>query len=165
MFKFSRVCYYLLNLRMIQRKQTLFLLELIFLSISLFFIPSDIILKNDGSVNVYLLPASGNYDATAWHLVALTLNLSSLVLSVICIFLYKKRVTQMRLCYLIAALWIIQSLVLAFCPLAVFNMGATEIQINYFGSLIGVFAVIAAVLAARFIKKDIELLKSADRIR
>ena len=41
----------------------------------------------------------------------------------------------------------------------------TVIEKNYFGSLIGVVAVIATWFAARYIKKDIDLLKSADRIR
>jgi hypothetical protein len=51
------------------------------------------------------------------------------------------------------------------CPFVVKTEEMIEVKINYFVVAIGAFSVLAAFLAARFIKKDIELLKSADRIR
>jgi hypothetical protein len=71
----------------------------------------------------------------------------------------------MRLCYLQVFLWLILSALLGLCPLAEKTQEIVAVQNNYLGLAIGLCAVIAAFFAARFIKKDIELLKSSDRIR
>ena len=52
-----------------------------------------------------------------------------------------------------------------FCPFVIKTDAITAININYFVAAIGFFSIVAAYFAAHFIKKDIELLKSADRIR
>jgi hypothetical protein len=55
---------------------------------------------------------------------------------------------------------------IAFCPFVAKADGLTvEASKHPFGYIICGVAVIAAFIAARLIKKDIELLKSADRIR
>ena len=65
---------------MIQRKQTLFLLEVVFLAIALLFVPSNIIVKPNTSVNLYLLPPGNAYESSIWHDLAMYLNFICLVL-------------------------------------------------------------------------------------
>ena len=149
---------------MIQRKQTLFLLELLFLGIALLFVPCNIVTQNNLSSPVSLLPPNSVIVSTPWHYVLITINFLSSVISFACIFLYKNRNLQLKLCYLLMALYGIFSVLIAVFPLA---QSSNSVQANntYFGLAIGIFEVLAAFLAARFIKKDIELIKSADRIR
>lgn len=154
----------LLNLHMIQRKQTLFLLELIFLGIALLFVPSNVVVKPAESIQVYLLPGSG-FESTAWHYLAISLNTVNLLLAFVAIFMFRKRNLQVKLSYVLLISWGLISLVSAFLPLAVTAGEATGVQNSYFGVIAGLFGMLAAYLAARFINKDIELLKSADRIR
>ncbi|MES2681384.1 MAG: DUF4293 domain-containing protein [Bacteroidota bacterium] len=150
---------------MIQRKQTLFLLELVFLSVSLLFVPSNVLLTREAAINVYLLPGNGAFVPSTQHYLASAINLVCLLLAIVTIFLYKKRTLQVKLCYLMMVLWAVNALLIAFSPLAIFVEGVTGIENNYFGVVIGIFAIMALFLAVRFIKKDIDLLKSADRIR
>lgn len=62
------------------------------------------------------------------------------------------------------ALWLIVSLMMGFCTFILPTEGQS-VERNYFSLVIGLFGIVATFIAARFIKKDIELLKSADRIR
>lgn len=149
---------------MIQRKQTLFLLELVFLGIAFLLVPTNIIVKSTGNINVYLLPGN-NFESTTWHYLMMSANFIGLLFSIVSIFLYKKRTLQLKFSYTIMLLYAMLSLMMAFCPAVHLSGDIIEIQNHYFGMVIGLFAVPAAYLAARFIKKDIELLKSADRIR
>jgi len=154
---------------MIQRKQTLFLLQLVFFGIALLFVSVTTVVTNTpspASTPVYLSPLHHpQLQSTTGHLAAIVINAVALILSFITIFLYKRRELQLKLCYVLAGLWIILIAMIAACPFVLKNDPEMEIHTNYFGCLIGAFAVLAALLAARFIKKDIELLKSADRIR
>lgn len=149
---------------MIQRKQTLFLIELIFLGLSLLFVPCQTILTKISSTNVYLMPLV-DFQSTVGHLAAVILNFMGIVLATLTIFSFKKRELQVKLCYTQLALWIVVTAMMLFCPFVVQTEAILEVQKQYFIIAIGLFAVIAAYLAAHFVKKDIELLKSADRIR
>lgn len=149
---------------MIQRKQTLFLIELIFLGLSLLFVPCQDIFTASAATHVYLMPLI-DFQSTAGHLFAVALNFIGLVLATVTIFLYKKRELQVKLCYAILVIWLVLPAMMLFCPFVVKSETITEVRINYFVVAIAVFSIIAAYLAARFIKKDIDLLKSADRIR
>ena len=53
---------------------------------------------------------------------------------------------------------------IAFCPLVV-KTDVIEVKTTYFGYLCCGFAIVGAYFAIVFIKKDIDLIKSADRIR
>ena len=149
---------------MIQRKQTLFIIELIFLSLSLLFVPCQSIITKTGSSNIYLMPLM-DFQSTTGHLFAVGLNFIGMVMAVITVFLFKKRELQIKLCYAILLLWLILIAMMLFCPFVVKTDLVLDVQKNYFVIAIGVFSIIAAYMAAHFIKKDIELLKSADRIR
>lgn len=150
---------------MIQRIQTLFLLEIFFLGISLLFVPVQFILLKDGQIPVHLLPFSeGGFSSGSGHYAAIILNFTAIMIAGINIFLYKKRDLQVKLCYSLMAVFFILTAMLAFCPFIEMKDGA-QIQRNVFAYMILAVCIISSALAARFIKKDIELLKSTDRIR
>lgn len=149
---------------MIQRKQTLFLIELIFLGLSLLFVPCQTILTKTTATNIYMMPLI-DFQSTTGHLFAVILNFIGLVIATLTIFLFKKRELQIKLCYVLMVIWLILPAMMLFCPFVVKTETILEVKTNYFVVAIALFSMIAAYLAARFIKKDIELLKSADRIR
>jgi Domain of unknown function (DUF4293) len=149
---------------MIQRKQTLFLIELIFLGLSLLFVPCQTILTKTTATNIYLMPLI-DFQSTTGHLFAVILNFIGLVIATLTIFLFKKRELQIKLCYVLMAVWLILPAMMLFCPFVLKTEAILEVQTNYFVVAIALFSIIAAYVAAHFIKKDIELLKSADRIR
>jgi hypothetical protein len=149
---------------MIQRKQSLFLIQIIFLGLSLLFVPCQNIFTKTVVTNVYLAPLT-EYQSTLGHLFAVALNFLGLIVATITLFTFKKRELQIKLCYALIAIWLVLIGMMLLCPFVVKTEEMIEVKINYFVVAIGVFSVLAAFLAARFIKKDIELLKSADRIR
>jgi hypothetical protein len=149
---------------MIQRKQSLFLIQIIFLGLSLLFVPCQNIFTKTVVTNVYLAPLT-EYQSTLGHLFAVALNFLGLIVATITLFTFKKRELQIKLCYALIAIWLVLISMMLLCPFVVKTEEMIEVKINYFVVAIGAFSVLAAFLAARFIKKDIELLKSADRIR
>lgn len=151
---------------MIQRKQTLFLLQSAFLSISLMFIPSADVIANNLSTPVYLIPSvNPELQSTFGHFTAIALNFVNLLLCFAAIFLYRKRQTQVKLGYTMIFIWVIIAGMLAFCPFIENGTAFEAIVMNYLSVLVAAFGIIAVLFAIRFIKKDIALLKSADRIR
>ncbi len=150
---------------MIQRKQTLFLFQVVFLGIALLFVPNAYVNTVSGSSSIYLIPVEdAAIHSTSGHLTAIILNFFTLILASVTVFIYKRRELQIKLCWLIMALWLIVSLMMGFCTFILPTEGQS-VERNYFSLVIGLFGIVATFIAARFIKKDIELLKSADRIR
>jgi hypothetical protein len=151
---------------MIQRKQTLFLFQLVFLGIALLFIPAQTVVTTHTPLDIYLVPiAAVQFSSSTWHLVAISLNFLGLVMAFVTIFLYRRRELQIKLCYLQMIIWAVLTLMILYCSFITWTDGVVKVEKNYLACIIGVLAIVAAFLAARFIKKDIELLKSADRIR
>ena len=151
---------------MIQRKQTLFLFQLVFFGIALLFISNHTVTDAQGSTEVYLVPFHNSHlSSTAGHSAAIAINFLGLCLATVVIFLYKRRELQLKLSYGLALLWMVLSLMLAFCPFVGGDESSFTVSLHIFPCIIGVVGIAASLLAARFIKKDIELLKSADRIR
>jgi hypothetical protein len=152
---------------MIQRKQTLFLFQVVFMGIALLFIPSVTIIIQNISTGVTLVPLNmPDYHSTAGHIAAIALNFLGLVLAFVAVFMYNRRELQVKLCYVITFIWVLITLMIAFCPFVEGNNGSpVQTKINFLAIFIGIFGVFAAVLAARYIKKDIELIRSSDRIR
>ncbi len=149
---------------MIQRKQTLFLLQLVLFSVAMLFIPIQIIYNKLNTQYLCLVPLV-NFTSTAGHFAAIALNFLGLIIAVTTIFLFKKRQLQIKLCYVLIVIWFILIAMIAFCPLVTKTTEIIEIKTTYFGYLCCGFAILGAYLATVFIKKDIELIKSADRIR
>jgi len=149
---------------MIQRKQTLFLLQLVLFSIAMLFVPHQLIYTKFKAHYLCLVPLL-DFESTAGHLAAIALNFIGLVISILTTFLFNKRNLQIKLCYVLILMWSVLLGMIAFCPFVTNNESIIEIKKNYFGYLCCIFAILAAYLASRFIKKDVDLLKSADRIR
>jgi len=151
---------------MIQRKQTLFLFVQVFLGISLLFFPVNTVTLSSGTIDVFLIQLKDSgVSSTSGHVFAVILNFLCLILASSVIFLYRNRELQLKLSYLLLVLWLILCGMLAFCPFVVQTEANEIVNSTYFGPGAGILGIIACVLATRFIKKDIALIKSADRIR
>src|SRR3954468_17372150 len=100
---------------MIQRRQTLFLLELVFLGIALLFIPIGTIAEPPQ--NVYLVPFSvAGYVSSPVHFIAIAINILAFTISLITIFLYRRRSLQVTLSYCVLLLWLMLGILLAWGP-------------------------------------------------
>jgi hypothetical protein len=151
---------------MIQRVQTLFLLQLIFLSLSLMFVPVHVITDALNPVPVKLLPLNeAEYHSTTGHYAAVALNFGGLVIAFAAIFLYKRRMLQVKLCYVLVFIYAVITGMIALCPFVDSIKENMVIHTNVFGYIICAVCIVSALLAVRFIKKDINLLKSTERIR
>ena len=150
---------------MIQRIQTLYLLSLVLISVLLLVIPSAEINFSGHLLPIKLFPEGSNLFQSSIGLTsAMLLNAVGLLVAFLCIFLFKKRVLQLKLSYVLMILWLILTMVLSFLPLALEQDGQ-QLQNTNYGTILGIFGMLGAYMATRHIKKDIELLKSADRIR
>jgi hypothetical protein len=148
---------------MIQRKQTLFLLQSLFFNIALFFIPNKYIFTDLPNKNVlYLIPF---VNSSIGHYAAITINCLLIILTLIVIFLYKKQSFQLKLGKILWFFWIILILMILFCPFTNKETNATEITTNYFSIFICFAGLLTTIFACKLIKRDIELLKSSERIR
>ena len=150
---------------MIQRKQTLFLLQSIFLSVALLFLPSVSVFSGGKENKLSMVAFEGvDLHSTAGHSAAIALNFLNLVLVSLIIFIYKKRELQIKLSYVSIVLWLVLGSMLVFCPFAE-GSAIESSSVHPLAPIICVVAIAALYFAQRFIKKDIDLLKSADRIR
>ncbi len=151
---------------MIQRKQTLFILAMVLCNCLLLFIPVADVIHNNLSTHVYLVPfADATPVSTMGHFTAIALNFLALLLSFAVIFLYKNRKIQIKLTWFNILIWIILGLMMWLCPFVVRTEGVQGIVMKYLTACISIPAVLSGWMAIRYIQKDIDLLKSADRIR
>ena len=127
---------------MIQRKQTLFLLQLLLFSIAMLFIPLQIIYSKLSPQYLCLVPLV-NFTSTVGHFAAIALNFLGLILAVVTIFLFKKRELQVKLCYVLIIIWLVLLAMIAFCPLVV-KTDVIEVKTTYFGYLCCGFAIVGA---------------------
>ncbi|MFM2136803.1 MAG: hypothetical protein RL021_2203 [Bacteroidota bacterium] len=144
---------------MIQRIQTLFLLVVALLSALLFYIPVYTI-----PVVSPVEPVAGNDYLVSSNTLLSIINGSVGILSLVCIFLFRNRNLQMRLanvnllliCILIGLLFFLAD-----------TLGTTrQAPISYgYGSYLPLIQLIFTFLASRAIRKDEELVRSADRLR
>jgi hypothetical protein len=151
---------------MIQRRQTLFMLVQIFNSVLLMFIPSERIILQKRILSAALIKVQDEaVHSTPGHIAAAAINFLLITCVTISIFLYRRRKVQLRLCFVSAGMWLILGLLIAFCPFLNTSEGGFETYKNYPVLFLPFAGIISALFAARFIRRDIELLKSADRIR
>jgi len=151
---------------MIQRIQTLYLLMSGLLTGSMFFLPfSEITNKeNEAFQFIYrgLINAEGELVVPTLAM-AILLTVATFV-SFVNIFLYKKRVLQIRLCGLNMALLLGTTGMIYYLGTQLIN----EVTGTMGYKLTTAFPIVAAILtflALRAIGKDVALLKSMDRIR
>jgi hypothetical protein len=148
---------------MIQRKQTLFLLAVAIIAICQFFFPFQTLTFNEKFWDICLMPGCSADIISSNIYAPMILNSLVLILSVVVIFLFKNRVLQYKLATLLILLNVF---IVGFFFLLNFTKEGTEGIISYqFGSFLPVIGAVFAFLAAHFIKKDEQLVRSADRIR
>ncbi|MBS1646890.1 MAG: DUF4293 family protein [Bacteroidetes bacterium] len=138
---------------MIQRKQTLLLLLALLCNITFFFVPFA-----QTDTGVYLLNFSAP-QATPLYQVLCVLNVALSILTLVNIFLYKKRNVQFKIANLTALFFC--CFLFLFKTNSVLNTPAGTTWVPFLG-LIGTFA---SFVAGKMIKKDEKLVRSADRIR
>ncbi|MFP4047312.1 MAG: DUF4293 domain-containing protein [Bacteroidales bacterium] len=153
---------------MIQRIQTLYLLIALILTGVLFFFPFAEILSAENEL--YFFHFNGFYHAESEELYIQTipsiiLLIAIALLTIVIIFLFKKRIIQMRLAF------INMLLQLGFAGLIYFyvnnlssSLEAEAVSYKLFGA-IPFIAAILHYLAIRAIGKDEALVRSIDRIR
>jgi len=164
---------------MIQRIQTLYLIIVVVLSVLIFFLPvsTKIIPANPAKniskeitfrTDVYGTKKyeNGTLVSSSSNFLLLVLNTGTCVISGLVIFLYRKRILQMKLARLSVLL------VSAFIAIDFYfsdslgNEYGTDYKTMYLsGSYFPIIQVILLVMAIRAVKKDEELVRSADRIR
>ena len=158
---------------MLQRIQSVYLFCAAFSVFMLYFVPFGNIRINDSS---YLLNALGfhlempdtNTGIMSFTFLTLLTALSSL-LSVFCIFIYKRRLIQIKLCR-INLLMLLGIIAMVFFyserAISILEKNGIEGTIDYKpGVYLPIISVVFIFLAARAIKKDENLVRSADRIR
>jgi len=153
---------------MLQRIQTLYLLVATILMCLLLFLPyGEIIVNNTG---IYKIGALGVEVPVGDTLViyqtypVFVISLLSSLLTLLTIFMFKKRILQIRLC---VANFV---LMLASCGLMFFyiHRAAAHFNAEVYHGLLMVLPMVAAILlwlAIRAIGKDEALVRSVDRIR
>ena len=142
---------------MIQRIQSIYLLLTVLISASLFFLP------------LFELPAAATDAASRNFMItsnAVLLVLSSAigVLSLVVIFLFMNRPLQIRLCRLILIIIFIMIGLLFFTADTISN-GLNQKVVYKIGTYLPLLQVVLVFLAHRSIKKDENLVRSADRLR
>jgi hypothetical protein len=148
---------------MIQRKQSLLLLSIALFSTLLLFLPYAEVIINGKIFEMPLIP-TGEIETNTAFSIAIALNFLVLILSFATIFLYKKRELQIKLCYVICVACLALLGLTIFVPFIELKEGIQITKGFITTALLGVMF-IDSFIATIFIKKDIELLKSADRIR
>lgn len=149
---------------MIQRIQSFYLLLIIALLIAVFFLPVGAFDNTSGSYAFSIKKVGiANVDNFPVWLLGIVCVISML-LALITIFLYKKRLIQIRLCIFNAFLLIVFYLIYA-CFLFI---GINGIKLSFdfsYGLAFPFIAFIFDLLAINAIHKDENLVKSLDRIR
>ena len=143
---------------MIQRIQTLFLIAVALVALLLLFIPFQV--ANDANTfGINLLSGFHSPTITSNIYVPLVLAFAIIGLAVFTILKFKNRILQYKLSNVLMLLNII---LLAVFFLLNFYQGAVSFS---FGAFLPVLGIAFSFLAAHFIKKDEQLVRSADRIR
>ena len=162
---------------MIQRRQTIFMLLAAVFSALLFFMPLATFDDGTTAMKFTIFGIRNPIESLAlsisytWPLVALTILMT--ILPIYTLLIYKKRERQVKLCHLAMLLNIIfVGLVFLYYDadiqkvIAAVEDNTYELDVAYFiGIAIPLVNLVLEILAIRGIKKDIELLKSIDRLR
>lgn len=147
---------------MIQRIQTILLLDVVIVSVLLLFFPFT---SYENLFNVFTLKVYNQPFCGKWYYAAEALNALILILSLVAIFLYKNRMLQFKIANLIALLSAGLLSILLFTDVVIvesFLGGNKRIEWPSYLPIISMFSAFGAGI---FIKKDENLVRSADRIR
>lgn len=149
---------------MLQRVQTLFLLFVLLGAIIIIFLPFQTIVANGEGHVQCLAPGCNKEMIGPLIYLPMALNAVIILLSAITIFQYKHRPRQARLANMLA---ILNVLIVGLFFLLSFTKEEYKVdEVKYgIGSFVPALSIIAALLAAYYIRKDEKLVRSADRIR
>ena len=147
---------------MIQRVQTLFLLVAVASSVCMMLFP---FVSYENLFNVFTLKVYNQPFCGTWYYVAEALNALVFILSLVCIFLYKKRMLQIKIANLLALLSAGLLAVLLFTDVVKVESFLGGQKNVLWPSYLPIAGMFSAFLAGLFIKKDEKLVRSADRIR
>lgn len=160
---------------MIQRIQTLFLAlaalfsSLLFLGIAKYTTADKIVVLN--AFGVFEKPIAETItsytkvpDIEYGFLIAL-FTVANSILTIVCIFMYHNRKLQIRLCDVALINTILLILSIANFHTKLLETYGITFDLQNFKMLFPFIALISINLAKRYIKKDEDLIKSADRIR
>lgn len=149
---------------MIQRIQSLFLLGVIILSVLLYFLPVYGFSELTGA-SVDAATTGPVKDLTiANNTLLMILNGAIAAFSLLGIFLYKNRSLQMRVCRLNILLTCVLMVLLYFAADTLSSGMNQQIHFRY-GAYLPFFDILFLFLANFYIRKDDELVRSADRLR
>lgn len=147
---------------MIQRIQTVFLFFAAVFAGILFFAPIASFNVGNEIVKFSVFGVENHTNA----LILLILAILMVIVPLITIFMYKKRELQLKLSSLNVLLnAILCGLVFLFYVDKVQTCLSAESVTYAFGTYIPLINIVLSILAMRWIKKDIELIKSVDRLR
>ncbi len=149
---------------MLQRIQTLFLFVALACEVVVLVAPLAYLQINENVL--YEIYSRGYFinNQFQYSYVLFIVCIISLILSLIIIFLYKNRILQMRLTiYNFILLLVIQGIFIYVIYHTASRLSA-DIYLRY-ASLLPVISALFHILAFRYIKRDEELVKAADRIR
>lgn len=156
---------------MIQRKQSLFLLIAFVAYVVSLFLPIASLSPDgmgvDGFVyNLGLVDGEGHLQLLSTFIPLFLLEAVSAIITLVTIFMYKNRTTQINLCsvaMLFTLLWYVDYALLFFHIIPVGDAGGTlEVK---FSACLPFVALILVAMAKRGVRDDEKLLKAADRIR
>lgn len=163
---------------MIQRIQSLFLIFAVLSSVMVFFFPLAHFSVVGFSFDLFItgvknMVADSPLDFEVNMILHLVVLIFLIALSVITIFLYKNRVLQMRLCRFGMMLNVVLVVLIFMFSDTVkksfvsdLNLHAEEVAVSFGpGSILPLVALVFLFLASKFIKKDEDLVRAADRLR
>lgn len=155
---------------MIQRIQTVFLFLAATFTGVLFFAPLAAFEHGTDLMKLTIYGVQNQIDTQyfsgTYSLPLLLLTLLLIVIPIITIFLFKKRELQLKLSSLNVFLnAILCGLIFLYYTSNIQKTLALETISYLFGTYVPLINMVLSVLAMRWIKKDIELIKSVDRLR
>ena len=150
---------------MLQRIQTLFLLVIAILSALLFILPFEHINSSETSYSLSLNPASFTVAIKSMVYLPVALNSGTALIALVTIFLFRKRTLQMKLSILVALLSILLLGSFFLFDYLILPQGHEAVSSYTFVAFLPLVNAALALLAKRYIKKDDDLVRSADRIR
>jgi len=161
---------------MIQRIQSLFLILAALASILLFFFPLAGIYASHATYKFYIYelqnqaplePGEQPIFTFMTTLPLLVLNIGVIILTVITIFLYKNRITQMKLVRFAVLLEIVMIALILFIYASIIekNLFVSPDYLSEAGIYFPLVALVFLILANRSILKDEKLVRSVERLR
>lgn len=161
------------NISMIQRIQSVFLLLAFISAILLFFFPLAGIYGQAATYKFYIygmvnkVPDDQSIFTFMTTFPLLLLNILVAAFSIGCIFLYKNRLTQMKMVRLAILLEIVFIALVFFVYAGIIekNLATSPNYLDEAGIYFPLITLIFLIIANRFILKDERLVRSADRLR